>query len=415
MHQEPTEPIQAAAGTEANGETFRGCPVTHTDYRDDRPVFEHYGLLNAEREQAPFLWNDSTKHPFWMVTRFEHVREALRMPEVFSNQVINALQPWMAVRFLPQNLDGPEHIAMRKVLNRWFSPAAIRRLDPLAVSHCRKLITELAPRGECDFVAEFGIRYPTDMFLATLGLPVSDGAQFVVWVEQMFSSFSGGRAAIDAAKQMKEYFAAALEERLRRPRDPQTDFLTHVSTTEVNGKKYDRDEILTICMTLMTAGLDTTRSALGYIFYHLATHDEHRRQLVEDPGLIPRAVEEFVRLYTLIIQDGRLVTQDIDFHGCPMRSGDVVWLGLSQANHDPRKFPEPLTYDLDRPNLQQHLGFGAGPHRCLGMHLARHELQVVMRLWHEIIPDYRLASDEPLQERGGQLTLKSLPLAWDVA
>src|SRR4051794_24306665 len=92
-----------------------GCPVTSNDYRGNRPAFEHYALLDAERERAPFLWNDSTRHPFWMVTRYEHVHEALRMPEVFSNEVINALNPYMAVRFLPQNLDPPEHTRVRKV------------------------------------------------------------------------------------------------------------------------------------------------------------------------------------------------------------------------------------------------------------------------------------------------------------
>jgi cytochrome P450 len=396
--------------------THSGCPVVHTDYRVDGAPMGHYESLNAEREIAPFLWNDSTKYPFWMITRFEHVHEALRMPEVFSNEVINALQPWMAVEFLPQNLDGAEHTAMRRVLNRWFAPAAVRKMEPLVLAHCRQMIEELLPRGECDFVAEFGIRFPTDMFLATLGLPLEDGPQFVEWVEAMFASFSGGREALAASREIKAYFEQKIDERLADPGDPETDFLTRLLTSEVEGERYDRERILTICMTLMTAGLDTTRSALGYIFLHLARNPEDRQRLVADPDLIPRAIEEFVRLYTLIIQDGRLVTQDIDFHGCQMRKGDIVWLGLSQANHDPRKFPDPMTYDLERSNLNQHLGFGAGPHRCLGMHLARHELGVALREWHRLLPDYRLApgAEEALVERGGQLTLRSLPLVWDV-
>ncbi|HEY8532650.1 MAG TPA: cytochrome P450 [Micromonospora sp.] len=406
--------VTATADTAEPAETYRGWPVVHSDYRNDRPIFGHYASLDAEREIAPFLWNVSTKHPFWMITRFEHVVEALRMPEVFSNDVINALQPKMAVRFLPQNLNGAEHTRMRRVLNRWFSPAAVRRMEPTIRSHCRALVEEVRPKGSCDFVAEFAIRFPTDMFLATLGLPLEDGPRFLRWVEQIFSSYSGGRAAIDASQQMKEYFAEKIEDRLRNPRDPEWDFLTRLLTAEPEGEKFSREDILTICMTLVTAGLDTTRAALGYIFHHLATHEEHRRQLIDQPELIPRAVEELVRIYTLLIQDGRLVTQDIDFHGCPMKKGDVVWLGLAQANHDPRKFPNPMTYDLSRPNLNQHLGFGAGPHRCLGMHLARHELVVAIEEWHRVIPDYELATDEPLMERGGQLTLKSLPLRWAV-
>jgi cytochrome P450 len=389
--------------------------VSHADYRVDRPVLGHYEALDSQREAAPFLWNEAGRHPFWMVTRFEHVHEALRMPDVFSNEVINALQPRMAVEFLPQNLDGPEHTAMRRVLNRWFSPAAVRRMEPLVLAHCRQLIEELRPRGECDLVAEFGIRFPTDMFLASLGLPMEDGARFVEWVEQIFSSFSGGKAAIAASQEIKDYFDQQIDRRIAEPRDPETDFLTRLLASEVEGERYERDVILTICMTLMTAGLDTTRSALGYIFLHLATHPEDRRQLVEEPDLVPTAIEELVRLYSLVIQDGRMVTQDVDFHGCPMRKGDVVWLGLAQANRDHRKFPDPGKYDVTRENVNHHLGFGAGPHRCLGMHLARHELAVALREWHRQIPDYRLAVDPAsLVERGGQLTLKSLPIVWEL-
>lgn len=412
MHDQASGVAEPSAAPDQ--ERYRGCPVVHTDYRIDRPIFEHFALLNAEREKGPFLWNDSTKTPFWMVTRYEHVHEALRMPEVFSNEVINALNPRMAVRFLPQNLDPPQHTKVRKVLNRWFAPAAVRRLEPMMVEHCRSLVRGLAPRGECDFVTDFALKFPTDMFLVIMGLPIEDGPRFLKWVEEMLSSFSGGRAAIRAAAQIKDYFDAALAERERELRDPDVDFLSRMLTAEIDGERFSREDVLTICMTLMTAGLDTTRSALAYIFTHLATHEQDRRRLLEEPEILPRAIEEFVRLYTLIIQDGRLVTRDVDFHGCPMKKGDVVWLGVASANRDPRKFPRPDEYDPDRPNLNQHLGFAAGPHRCLGMHLARRELLVALQEWHAQIPHYRIPPGTELMERGGQLTLRSLPLQWEV-
>ena len=166
-------------------------------------------------------------------------------------------------------------------------------------------------------------------------------------------------------------------------------------------------------MTIMLAGLDTTRSALGYIFHHLATHDDHRRLLIEHPERIPDAVEEFVRLYALVFQDGRYVNHDVDYHGCPMQEGDMVWLGLAQANRDPRRFERPDEFVLDR-TFTKHLGFGAGAHRCLGAHLARLELNVVLQEWLPRIPEFRLATDEPLRERGGQLMLLSMPIEWDV-
>src|SRR6266496_3907823 len=159
------------------------CPITHTDYRVERPLFGHYAQLNEEREQSVFLLNDSTKDPYYMIQRFDHVLEAMQMPEVFSNNIVNALDPFMEVRFRPNNLNPPEHTRMRRVRNRWFSPAAVRHIEPLVLARSVELIEELEPKGEIDFVAEFGIRFPTEMFLATLGLPTSDGEMFTAWVE----------------------------------------------------------------------------------------------------------------------------------------------------------------------------------------------------------------------------------------
>jgi cytochrome P450 len=175
-----------------------------------------------------------------------------------------------------------------------------------------------------------------------------------------------------------------------------------------------QEDILVIMMTLMLAGLDTTRSALGYIYTHLAQHDADRQLIIDDPGTIPAAVEEFIRMYPLVFQAGREVQEPEDFHGLPLEKGDVMWLGIAQANRDPRKFPEPDRFVPGRKGVNQHLAFGAGPHRCLGMHLARLELIVVLQEWHERIPHYRIASGAELTERGGQLTMPSLPLEWDI-
>ena len=174
-----------------------------------------------------------------------------------------------------------------------------------------------------------------------------------------------------------------------------------------------RDDIITICHTAMLAGPDTTRSALGFIFHHLAGDTELRHRLTARPELWPRAAEEFIRLYPLVFTDGRLVTRDIDFHGLHMRKGDIVWLGLASASHDPTKFAGPRSFDIDRADLNHHLASGAGPHRCTGMHLARHEPVVALTEWHKRIPDYELATAGQLHERGAQLSIDRLPLRWE--
>jgi cytochrome P450 len=134
---------------------------------------------------------------------------------------------------------------------------------------------------------------------------------------------------------------------------------------------------------------------------------------VAKPHLWPKFIEESIRLYSLVIQDGRMVSRNTEILGCPMNKGDMVWLGLAQANRDPRKFADPDAFDMERADLNHHLGFGAGVHRCIGMHLARAELVIALRAWHAVIPEYRLAEGAVITERGGQLRLQTLPLVWD--
>ena len=398
-------------------ESRGGCPVVHTDYRHDRPAFTTYPLLNAEREIAPAVWNDSTEHGFLMVGRYDDVTALLKEHETLVNDNVNAFDPHMEIDLLPQSLNPPEHTKLRRVLNPFFAPAAVKRLEPLAEERARALVKDLAPRKSSDLVSDFAIIYPTELFLALLGLPTEDGQMFLPWIEAIFGGFFAStpeelQASSDAAANIMAYFEKAVEERQQAPRDPETDLVSRLLVATIDEEPLSRQDILTICMTLMVAGLDTTRSALGYIFHHLATHEEDRRRVLDDPDLWPKFIEEAIRLYSLILQDGRQVKVDREVLGVPMKAGDMVWLGLAQANRDPRKFVNPDEFDMDRPDLNHHIGFGAGVHRCIGMHLARAELVIALKAWHDVIPDYRVAAGAELIERGGQLRLQYLPLEW---
>jgi cytochrome P450 len=350
-----------------------------------------------------------------MVTRYDLVREALQRPDAFSNKVVSALgDPEKHLFLIPQNLDGKAHVAVRHVVNPWFSPISVTRIEPLARERAIAMIEEVAPKGGCDLATDFAMLYATEMFLAMLGLPVEDGAMLLPLVEAVFRGFFGGDLEEQAqvADEIRQYFERIIDDRIAVPGDRQTDFVTFLLGSKMGDEPVSRQDILTLCLTIMLAGLDTTRSALGFIFHHLATHDEDRALLIEHPERIPDAVEEFLRLYSLVVQDGRYVAKDIDFHGCPMKEGDIVWLGLAQANRDPRKFDRPDEFVIDRES-NKHLAFAAGAHRCLGAHLARSELIIVLEEWLARIPHFRLATDEPIIERGGQLMLRSVPLAWE--
>jgi cytochrome P450 len=152
------------------------------------------------------------------------------------------------------------------------------------------------------------------------------------------------------------------------------------------------------------------------MFRHLAEHPEHRRRLIDEPDLIPSFVEEALRYYTIIFGDGRKVTRDIEFHGASLKKGDMVYGLVAAANRDPNHYERADEFVIDR-KKNNHFGFASGPHRCLGMHIARRELAVAVEEWLRAIPDFRIATDEQLMERGGgnMTTLLELPLAWDPA
>jgi cytochrome P450 len=391
-----------------------GWPVIHYDFGARRRLHGFHAELDELRERSPFWWSTYGPAGFWMVMRHDDVREAYQQADVFSSDSIDPLDPDPAYRFIPTMINPPDHVKYRQVLNGWFSPAAVARITPRAQEICVANVERVRDAGGCDFIADFALRYPTEVFLGILGLPVEDADLFVPLVDAFFVSFYGEdkEPIAGIAGTIQTYFADLLADRRRSPRDPGTDFMTHLVRATVFDRPLSDQEILDVCFVLVLAGLDTTRGQSGYLWHHLATHDADRRSVIDDPAAGLAAIEETLRLYSIIIGDGRKVAKDIDFHGVPMRRGQMTWLSVCGANRDPRAFEDPTTFRLDRFG-NRHLGFAAGPHRCLGAHLARQEMAIALEEWHRRIPDYRVVADDaPVYERGGMLSLFSLPLAW---
>jgi cytochrome P450 len=170
--------------------------------------------------------------------------------------------------------------------------------------------------------------------------------------------------------------------------------------------------VLDFCLLMFMAGLDTVATQLTFNFWHLATHDDDRQRLLAEPALWPTAIEELLRYYAFVTP-GRKVVKDTEIAGCPVKAGQMVLLPFVSANRDPREFPDADRVVIDR-KVNRHLSFGAGPHRCLGSHLAREELLTAMTMWHERIPHYRIPEGAEIREHGGQLGILGLPLEWDV-
>ncbi|MCZ7528550.1 MAG: cytochrome P450 [Acidimicrobiia bacterium] len=208
-----------------------------------------------------------------------------------------------------------------------------------------------------------------------------------------------------------EYFGRILDDREARPAG---DILTHFITAEIDGERLTREEILDICFLFLIAGLDTVSDSLTCFFAFLAQHPEHRRQIVENPAVIPGAVEELLR-WESPVPGGvpRVATTDTVLpDGTEVAAGTAVVVSYGAANVDPAEFPDPFEVRFDRtPN--RHIAFGGGVHRCLGSHLARRELRLTLQEWHRRIPEYRLKpGHEQLEYPPGLRSVKDLVLVW---
>jgi cytochrome P450 len=204
------------------------------------------------------------------------------------------------------------------------------------------------------------------------------------------------------------YFDAILDERQHKP---EHDILTEFLRAEVDGEKLSREEILDICFLFLIAGLDTVTDSLTLFFAHLGQHPDHRRQIVADPSIIPRAVEELLRWETPVPGTARAATGESVVAGCPITTGSIVFVSIGAANVDPEVFGDPFDVRFDREE-NRHLAFGGGVHRCLGSHLARRELRIALREWHRRIPEYELKPGIELHYPPGLRSVENLELVW---
>ncbi|MFG1999770.1 cytochrome P450 [Spirillospora sp. NPDC048911] len=373
-----------------------------------RPVGTTAALMDGLRDDHPGF-HSTFGRGFWVLTRHEDIQATLQNPATFSNRSVNALDSEPRYRWIPEMLDPPEHTPWRRLLRPYFTPATAKAREGRIREHCAALIDEIAPRGSCDFVSDFALRFPSVIFLELMGLPVERLDTFLEWEHAILHGPPAANPARMAAMgKVTEMFAGLIEERRAEPRD---DLVSAAVSWRIDGEPVSDEDLLAFCLLMFMAGLDTLTSQMSYTFWHLATHPDDRARLRGDPGLIPSAIEELLRAYSIVLP-ARKAARDVTAAGCPVKAGEMVMLPLTMANRDPAVFPEPDRVVLDRaPN--RHLAFGAGPHRCLGAHLARLEIRVALEEWHRRIPDYRIPDGaEAIEHAYMLLGLDTLPLTW---
>ncbi len=353
----------------------------------------------------------------WFLTSTEAVQFGHRHPEIFSSAgAFAALSS--PVPLIPIGIDRPDHIRYRRVLDPMLAPRVVNGMEDGLREQVRELVARFAGTGRCDAVADLARLYPTQVFLTLFGLPLEDRDRFIHWSETIIegtaarSTAEPGPEVIEAGAELFGYLQGHIETKRSQPSD---DMLGRVLAL-AGDESWTDDEVLGLCFMLTLAGLDTVTASIGFILMHLARNPDVRRALVADPALVGPAIEELLRLELPAPMTPRLTTEDVEVCGQLIPAGSTVMICLATANRDGDVFDHPDDIDLGQSD-RGHFTFGGGIHRCLGSHLARRELRLVVEEFHRLIPDYEIeAGFEPtVVWPSGTLHLTSLPLVFPSA
>jgi cytochrome P450 len=324
--------------------------------------------------------------------------------------------------FIPLNVDPPLHAKYRKLLAPAFTVNRMAQQERDIDRRVNGFIDAFIDRGECNFSDEFADPLPSSVFLGLMGLPEDELPMFLVLRDGILHpDLTDPAAAGDmearervvnaTGKKVYEYFGTLVAERTRKPSD---DIISMLLASEIDGERLSSEEIQDICFLFIIAGLDTVGDALTCAFAFLARSPQHRQAIVDDPSIIPVAVEELLR-WESVAPGGapRLVTSAVDLpSGAHLEKGSLVMPHWGAANVDPTAFGDPMDVRFDR-TANPHFAFGMGIHTCIGAHLARREIRSTLQEWHRRIPDYAITpGHEDLQYPPGLRHVKNLMLSW---
>jgi cytochrome P450 len=348
------------------------------------------------------------------VSTYDDVLWALKHPEVFSSK--NVVNIGNDVPLIPLSVDPPEHAKYRRLLDPQFSPKRMKDLEPEARALVNEIIDTFADGEQFDFHEDFATPLPSTIFLALMGLPQSDLPDFLRWRDDTIrpqddEHSTAEEKRIAAGQAIENYFERAIEEKRARPDDRLLSTLVH---GEIEGRPLTHAELLGTTHLLLLGGLDTVTATLDCMIVYLAAHPERRRALVEDGALVAGAVEELLRHQTPVMMVPRIIAQDYEMGGVQLQAGDSATVLVGAANCDVTAFDGASEVRFDR-EVNRHLAFGAGPHRCLGSHLARLELTVALEEFHKRIPEYDLAPETMIAFSPGIRQTENLHLRFTAA
>lgn len=356
----------------------------------DADPFPFYKTL---RDEHPCFWSEDAG--MWVLSRYADIVTALNDWQTFSSARGNLMTelPNRAGATLGTT-DPPRHDRLRGLVQHAFMKRNLETLAGPIREAATQVAAPLANAGRFDFIDAFSAKFTVKVLFAVLGLPPGDEARVrekaVLMVQSDPVTRAKGPEHLAAYAWMQDYAGSLIAERRKNPRD---DLISHFSAAEIDGDRLDEREVLLTTTTLIMAGVESLGGFLGMFALNMADHPEARRACVEDPALLPDAIEESLRYNTSAQRFRRCLTRDHALHGQALRAGDFVCLAYGSGNRDERQFPDPDHYDIGR-RPKGHLGFGGSVHACLGTVIARMSTRIAFEEFHRVVPNYQRAEEQ---------------------
>ena len=347
-------------------------------------------------QQAGPVYRDPLTN-FNVVTHYDDILYVSNHPELFSNTTSmitgrehspvgkEVARRYAAHGYPPMHTlvtaDPPEHTLYRSLVDKVFTLRFIKSLEPQITALVNELIDAFIDQGRVDFIRDFGVKLPLYLIADQLGVPQKDAAKFKLWSDMTIESINPNLAPereleiADNLIEMQQYLWARAQEFRQNPAPK---LLSNLANAEVDGRRLDARELVSIGQQLLVAGNESTTSALALSVWAMLENTETRQRLTANRDLLPTYVEEILRLHSPVQNSYRQALCDTEINGYPIKQGEIVMLNFIGGNIDPAKFGCPMQVDLDRTNARQHLGFGYGIHYCIGNQLARAELRIAL-------------------------------------
>ncbi len=381
--------------------------------------YEHSGWLSGP-EIPRLLFNPVSPNAMaglagmgqgtWVVTHYEDIDRVYTDNEHFSNKGTAEFQALIGETFrsIPLAIDPPEHTKYRHFLMPHFAPVRLNRMQGQIRDVVVEMIDSFAHKGEVDVAWDFGRVFPVRIFMSLMGFPPAMFEQFLDWEWDILHSNSREKMA-DALRGVLAFLRGFIAEKEVNPDEHLVSAIVH---GKIEGKVLTDDEKIGMVWFLWLGGLDTVAATISQMFRRMALQPEIQRRIRENPELIQTAVEEFLRTQP-ILSSGRRAKKDFEWHGVTIKAGDSFQCLNPSGNFDPVRFADPRTFDPTRKG-NRHFTFVAGVHLCLGAPLARRELRILLDEWFKRIPEFRVKPGADTSVFPGLLSIRNLPLVWDV-